>query len=55
LQTGVPLTVDKAWRLKVRFWHIADANTITDATLLTEPRGANTETPPVLVIQVPDK
>jgi hypothetical protein len=38
-----------------RFWHIADANTLTDARLLTEPPGANTDTPPVPVIQVPQK
>lgn len=38
-----------------RFWHIADANTLTDATLLTEPPGANTDMPPMPVIQVPQK
>jgi hypothetical protein len=38
-----------------RFWHIADANTLTDSRLLTEPPGDNTGTPTVPVIQVPEK
>lgn len=37
-----------------RFWHIADANTLTDSRQLTEPRGdATTSLTPV--ITVPDK
>lgn len=38
-----------------RFWHIADANTLIDARLLTEPAGVNTGTPPMPLIQVPQK
>lgn len=37
------------------FWHIADANTRIEARLLTEPPQANTVTPPMVVIQVPEK
>jgi hypothetical protein len=38
-----------------KFWHIADANTLNDARLLTEPPGAGSETPVMPVIQVPEK
>src|ERR1017187_1653683 len=38
-----------------RFWHIADANALNDARLLTEPPGVNTDTPPMPIIQVPQK
>jgi hypothetical protein len=38
-----------------RFWHIADANTETEARLLTEPPDVSTANPPVPTIQVPQK
>jgi hypothetical protein len=38
-----------------RFWHIADANPQIEARLLTEPTVANSDTPPVQTIQVPQK
>jgi hypothetical protein len=38
-----------------RFWHIADANAQLEAGLLVEPEAPNTPTPPVTVIQVPQK
>jgi hypothetical protein len=38
-----------------RFWHIADANTLTDSRLLTEAPGGNSDAPPAPVIQVPQK
>ncbi len=38
-----------------RFWHIADANTQTEARLLTEPATANSATPPITTIEVPQK
>ncbi len=36
-----------------KFWHIADANTQTEAHLLTQPPESSTDAPPVPVIQVP--
>ena len=38
-----------------RFWHIADANTETEARLLTEPPDVSSANPPVPVIVVPQK
>lgn len=38
-----------------RFWHIADANTQTEARLLAEPPAANSATPPITTIEVPQK
>jgi hypothetical protein len=38
-----------------RFWHVADGNTQIEARLLTEPPVANSDTPPVPTIQVPQK
>jgi len=38
-----------------RFWHIADANTETEARLLTEAPDVSTSTPPVPTILVPKK
>jgi hypothetical protein len=38
-----------------RFWHIADANTATEARLLTEPPDASSANPPVSAILVPEK
>jgi hypothetical protein len=38
-----------------QFWHIADANTLPEARLLTEPPTANSATPPAATIQVPQK
>jgi len=38
-----------------KFWHIADANTLTEARLLTETAEASSATPPVQTILVPQK
>src|ERR1700737_968396 len=38
-----------------KFWHIADANTETEARLLTEAPDVSTSTPPVPTILVPKK
>jgi hypothetical protein len=38
-----------------RFWHIADANSLTDSRQLTEPRGDDATTSLTPVITVPDK
>jgi hypothetical protein len=36
-----------------RFWHIADANTLTDTVRLIESPGGPTDAPPIPVIEVP--
>jgi hypothetical protein len=61
--TGVPTPVKGNDRLDIiaqrqyqdstRFWRIADANTQLEARLLIEPPAANSEMPPMNVIQVP--
>lgn len=38
-----------------KFWHIADANTQTEAQLLTEPDIGNSPAPPIKTILVPQK
>lgn len=38
-----------------KFWHLADANSQLEARLLTETPDLNSPTPPIRIIQVPEK
>ena len=49
------IIAQRVYQDSTKFWHIADANSLTEARLLTAPPAANTSTPPVTVIQVPKK
>src|SRR5580765_719764 len=49
------IIAQRTYQDRTRFWHIADANSLTEARLLAAPPAVNSATPPVTVILVPGK
>jgi hypothetical protein len=49
------ILAQRIYQDSTRFWHIADANSLTEGRLLAAPLEANSATPPVTTLLVPKK